>query len=304
MRTWSSWLRRNTFRNSTINKIRKVAAELTYDAVHVISHGPFTAALCDEKYRKGKALWVSFHDHYTTTTTTLEETRDLWNKADRRLMISKELGEEYLRLFGDKDFETITDGVSEEELSAPNTVVPPTVTIYFAGLLHLQYLPLFEVLADALHLLSQQGFSFTLVLRGTQHVSFLENKAFKTEYRRDFISDKEIKEELDSATILYLPIQFMVSDFYLYSLSTKMISYLGGAGSILYHGPSESAACNLLKKTNSGICCTSLDVNELAESIKQVLNDKGNVSANAKVLAQKEFSLRKIQQRFWQESPA
>lgn len=302
LRTWATWLRENTFRPLTVRQIRKQAAAIPYDAIHVVNHSAFSAALCDDTFCANKPLWVSFHDHFTTTSTSSEATGALWNRADRRLVISPELGEEYQRLFGTKDYDIITDGVSEEEISVPHDTIPSVATIYFAGLLHIEYLPLFEVLADALDQLSKQGFAFKLILRGTQKVKFLNNRAFETEYRTDFISDKEIKEELDSATILYLPIKFSIPNFYLYSLSTKMISYLGGSGSILYHGPGDSAACKLLQKTESAVCCTSLDAQELAAAITKLLTEKTAASHNAKVLARNEFNLRNIQQRFWQAS--
>lgn len=302
LRTWSTWLREKAFRPLTIKQIRSKAATIPYDIIHVVNHSAFSSALCDEAFCSGKALWVSFHDHFTTTNTSASATADLWNRADRRLVISPELGEEYQRLFGEKDFQVITDGVDDDEISVPNPSIPSTITIYFAGLLHIEYLPLFEVLADSLDQLSKQGLNFNLVLRGTQQVKFLHNRSFKTIYKSEFISDKEIKEELDAATILYLPIKFSIPNFYLYSLSTKMISYLGGSGSILYHGPGESAACKLLQKTDSAVCCTSLNADELADCIRVLLTGKSEVSKNAKLLARKEFNLKNIQQRFWQAS--
>lgn len=302
LRTWTTWLRENAFRSLTIRRIRKEAQALSYDAIHVVNHSAFSSALCDESFCAGKPLWVSFHDHFTTTSTSATATMDLWNRADRRLVISPELGHEYQRLFGQKEFEVITDGVSAEEISTPNTNAPEVTSIYFAGLLHIEYLPLFEVLADALDKLTKEGFAFKLILRGTQQVKFLNNRSFQTEYRSDFISDLEVKKELDAATILYLPIKFSIRNFYLYSLSTKMISYLGGSGAILYHGPEDSAACKLLQKTDSAICCTSLQTSELCAAIKCPISEINWVSHYAKVLANNEFCLVNIQRRFWQAS--
>jgi len=248
-----------------------------------------------------KPIWVSFHDHFSTTGSSFNDAKKLWNRADRRLVISRELGDEYQKLFDSKDFEIITDGVSEEEISAPHAVVESPIVIYFTGLLHIEYMPLFLVLANALDLLSEQGLSFNLILRGTQDVHFLNNRSFKTEYRYDFISDDEVKRELDRASILYLPIKFVIPDFYLYSLSTKMVSYLGGSGAILYHGPSDSAACHLLQTTKAAVCSSSLNKEELAATILTLATTKNNISSNAKRLAQTQFDLTSIQKRFWQE---
>jgi hypothetical protein len=174
------------------------------------------------------------------------------------------------------------------------------ITIYFAGLLHIDYYPLFEILADALDLISKKGFKFRLILRGAQNIDFLNNRAFEVDYRSDFVTDKEIKQELDSASILYLPIKFSEPDFYLYSLSTKMIGYLGASGSILYHGPLNSAACKLLNNSKSAACCGALNVNEVVELILSMLNED-EYSINAKKLARENFNLKNIQNQFWQE---
>lgn len=300
LRNFSQWLRENAFKSVTENRIIEAGSKIEYDVLHVVNHGIFSNALTQNFLNKDKKLWVSFHDHYSTCSP-FNDTQHLWNLANRRLVISDELGLEYQRVFGKKEYEVITDGVSEFEISNPSKVNNSPIIIYFAGLLHLDYLPLFKILADTLDVLCKQGFTFKLVLRGTQTVEFLNGRLFETEYRRDFIGDDQIKLELDAATILYLPIKFNLPEFYLYSLSTKMVSYLGGSGGILFHGPKDSAACNLLSSTQSAICCTSLDTKDLGNSIKTLLkNGTTDFSQNAKELAATRFNLSKIQSKFWQ----
>ena len=295
------WLRESVFKFWTINRIRKAAKNLAYDVLHVVNHGPFSAALCTDFFCNGKQLWVSFHDHFSTTYSNFYDAEKLWNAADRRLVISKELGTQYQKLFGNKPYVTITDGVKESELSEPSTVKQAPVVIYFAGLLHLEYVALFKVLADALDLLAKQGLEFKLVLRGTQVIKFLDNRSFKVNYRPTTLNDKELKDELDSASILYLPIKFTTPDFYRYSLSTKMVGYLGGSGAILYHGPADSAACISLKNANAAVYCTALNVKDMAESILNLLDNNAAISCNAKKLAVEQFNLASIQKLFWQE---
>jgi hypothetical protein len=216
-------------------------------------------------------------------------------------MISRELGNEYQRVFGDKPFEVITDGVATEEISQPEPVAGKSpVTIYFAGLLHIDYLPLFNVLADSLEVLAWQAIPVKLILRGTSSVGFLNNRSFEVEYKQGFVTDEEVKKELDAADILYLPIKFNLPAFYLYSLSTKMVSYLGGCGTILYHGPKDSAACNFLRSNQGAICCTTLEVNDLANAVKECLQTDATFSANAKKMAFDHFLLSTLQNRFWQ----
>lgn len=300
LRSFFKYLREVLFFPATKRKLKKVASEIPFDVLHVINHGIYSTVLCENNFLKDRKLWVSFHDHFSTTYSSFEDASLLWNKADRRFLISKELGEEYQRLFGVKKFELITDGVEISEISKPKELnINNVVKIYFAGLLHLEYYPLFEVLADALDQMSNKGISFKLIMRGTQKLNFLKNRNFIVDYRSDFVSDKEVKEELDDADILYLPIKFSISDFYLYSLSTKMIGYLGSSGRILYHGPKDSAACKVLERNNAAISCVSLDVNDMIDSLEKILKADVMVSHNAKIMAKDNFILEDIQKLFW-----
>jgi glycosyltransferase involved in cell wall biosynthesis len=300
LRRFSFWLREKALLPLTINRIRKAALTIQYDVIHIVQHGPFSTALCSDKFCAGKALWVSFHDHFSTTDTSFTDTKTLWDLADRRLVISNELGNEYQKQFGQKAFEVITDGVNINDLNKPSAEKQSPVIVYFGGLLHIGYLQLFEVLASALDLLTVQGYSFRLILRGTPTVAFLSKRSFEVVYMPLSFNNAELNAELNSAAILYLPIKFTHADFYLYSLSTKMVGYLGAAGATLYHGPADSAACNLLKAANAALCCSSLDAVEMAAAIVGLLNNKLEISGNAKVLAHQQFNLVEIQGRFWQ----
>jgi hypothetical protein len=301
IRDFSNRLRDDILRSWNIKKIRKAAAAISCDVIHVVNHGPFSNALTGQPSLAGKELWVSFHDHFSTTFSSVDDARQLWHAAHRRLVISNELALEYQRLFGQADFEIITDGVADYEVRLPSSVIESPVQVYFAGLLHLDYKPLFEVLGAALDELSNEGFKFKFILRGTQMVDFLNNRNFETEFRPVTLNSDELKAELDASSILYLPIKFSVPDFYLYSLSTKMVGYLGGRGAILYHGPADSAAANLLAKTYAAMCCYTLNASDLVLSIKELLADKSKISGNAKKLASSAFNLKTMQSRFWGE---
>jgi hypothetical protein len=297
LRTFGRFIREKLFLKQKAERIKKVASSIECDVIHVINHGPHSTVLCDDQF-SDKPLWVSFHDHFSTCSTFVDA-QTLWNKASRRLMISKELGIAYQQLFGNKEFEIITDGVLAEEISIPTAEARSTISVYFAGLLHIDYLPLFEVLADALELLTNNGTPCELVLRGTQPVDFLEGRSFKLDYRSDFVTDESIKKELDEADILYLPIKFTLPDFYLYSLSTKMVGYLGASGAILYHGPHDSAACNLLRSNGASENYSAYDAVELKGLILKLLRNKLSISTNAKTLAKEQFDLSKIRNQFW-----
>jgi hypothetical protein len=303
LRRWAMNLQTGTFKSGTIKRIRKAVSRIECDVIHVANHGPFSAALCDDIERSGKPLWVSFHDHFATTGGFVEDTGRLWKLANRRLVISEQLGNEYSRLFGKQSFEIITDGVLKDELSLPAPISRKSITVYFAGLLHFDYLPLFKVLADALTMIAKQGIDVKLVLRGTLKVDFLANRNFEVEYRPVTLNNAELKKELDEASILYLPIKFSIPEFYLYSLSTKMVGYLAAPGTILYHGPGDSAACRLLTDTDSAVSCHTLEVNDLVNAIQTIVNSKENsYSINAKQVVKERFILENIRRRFWQTS--
>ncbi|TWR27573.1 glycosyltransferase family 4 protein [Mucilaginibacter pallidiroseus] len=301
VRTFITWLRFKVFRSATIQKIQAAAQQFDHDVLHVVDHSPFSAALCSSAAACAKPLWVSFHDHFNTTQGSYKNSFTLWTRASRRLVISEELGLEYQRLFGKQSFELITDGVKDQEINLAAPANNDVKLIYFAGLLHIAYMPLFAVLADALDALTANGYKFKLILRGTQNLAFLSARSFEVDYRPTTLDNNQLKTELDASDMLYLPIKFSNPDFYLYSLSTKMVGYLGAPGSILYHGPADSAACNLLSKNQAAVCSTSLDKQKVAEDILHLITNGQVVSANAKKLAAERFDMDRIQKRFWQE---
>lgn len=310
IKPWARWKLRNLltrwrigfFKPYTIRKIQNAAIKIEYDVLHVINHYTFSAALCHKPFTDGKQLWVSFHDHYDEIKSPVEDTRKLWLQANRRLVISNELGNKYKEEFGDYPFEIVTDGVKDNELTVSSNGTNSPAVVYFAGLLHITYLPLFETLANALDALTRRGYSFKLILRGTQNLNFLQGRSFVTEYRPMTLNNSDLKAELDAADILYLPIKFTNPHFYLYSLSTKMVGYLAAPGAILYHGPADSAANHLLTQTEAAVSFKSIDIEEMTDCIIQLLATRQQLSANAKILAKNRFEMSAMQNRFWQSA--
>ena len=303
VRNFMMWLNERVFKIVTEAKIRKAAKSMYFDVVHVINQGPFSTALCKSFFLQNKQLWVSFHDDFSVIKSSFKDANLLWQLADRRLVISKEMGEHYNYVFEKKDYEIITDGIETDEICESSDCLLNADTthfiIYFAGLLHIDYYPLFQTLAEALDSLVVHHFSFTLQLRGTQKINFLEQRKFKVEYLPFTLDEATLKNELWNAHFLYLPIKFEPAQFAAYSLSTKMIGYLGAPGNILYHGPKESAVYNLLKYYKASINCTSLDMNEMIETLRGFISNTSSISVNAKLLAKEKFDLVTIQNLFW-----
>ena len=301
LRTLGFWMRNRLFKPVTVKRIREAARKIEYDVLHVVCHGPYCATLCTDEFCRGKELWVSFHDHFATMPGSAHDAGLLWKRADRRLVVSEEMAAEYTRLFGPGAYELITDGVETAEMSQPAQQIGTPVTIYFFGLLHFEYIPLFKALANALDALARRGMAFKLLLRGTGRLGFLAGRSFETEYRPFTLNSADLKAELDAADILYFPVKFTPPEFYLYGLSTKMVGYLGAPGTILYHGPADAVACRLLKKWDAAVFCGSLDTRDLITCLQQLLGQGRPVSANAKALATAQFDLARIRARFWGE---
>jgi hypothetical protein len=299
IRTFIIWVRNNIWVWFAAPKFRKIAESVSFDILHIVDHGPFSNILCNEANIRDKEIWVSFHDYFTTSKGKMENTRILWQVAARRFVISEEMGVQYQKLFGIRDYRVVTDGLYLTEISNPSVKAEEIITVYFSGLVHIDYLPLFKGLTDAMDLLVEEGVKIRLLLRGAQKINFLNDRNFLVEYLPFTLDNSELKKELDQASILYLPVKFSQKDFYLYSLSTKMVGYLGGAGVILYHGPADSAACNLLKKHNASICCYSLSPGDLKEAIKVCLKNGRKISADAKQLAMNKFDMNSIREKFW-----
>lgn len=297
LRNLNSFFQRNLFASYNKKQILKTALSLDVDVLHIVDQGILLSCLCEPWSRKDKQLWISFHDHYTQVSS-YENTKVLWENADRRFVISRELGDYYQAIFSNKPFEIITDGVKPEEISIPKRIESDIITLYFGGLLHYHYQELFKSLITALNNYPD-NLKFKLIIRGTEPLKSLNAGKILIEYRNDFVSDEEIKNEIDAADILYLPIKFTSPEFYKYSLSTKMIGYLSAPGTILYHGPEDSALCKLLCEHKAAVCCTSLQIDNIEKCLLKIFEGDLSYSKNSKELINKKFLLEQQHKKFW-----
>ncbi|MDQ6707562.1 MAG: hypothetical protein M3Z85_16485, partial [Acidobacteriota bacterium] len=112
----------------------------------------------------------------------------------------------------------------------------------------------------------------------------------------------QVQRDLEFADLLYMPMPFGVEhqNFARYSLSTKMVTYVGSALPILYHGPRTSAAYDLLEKNHAAIFLTTLDPAEIAATLARVdAKQRSAVARNALALGRREFMLENQVQKFW-----
>jgi glycosyltransferase involved in cell wall biosynthesis len=289
--------------------LKRLCREAGARAVHAIAHGGIDF---HHAYRAARALGIPFvlqvHDDavYTSGGRVPRRTmsrclREAWANADARFVVSRELGEEYNRRYGTREFVIVTDGA--DEVAAAARPAPRTMRIYFMGLFHLEYEANLQALIDAVAQIRDEGIwdlppSITLRcghIRPYLHRSFVHVLAFG--------SEADVQADFSDADSLYLPLPFDDAHraFVTYSLSTKMVTYLASGIPILYHGPPETAACNLLSQNRAAALITSLEPTEIADTLRRLVNDpaSSDIAANALALARKSFRRSQQHERFW-----
>jgi glycosyltransferase involved in cell wall biosynthesis len=119
-----------------------------------------------------------------------------------------------------------------------------------------------------------------------------------------FGSEADVARDLEQADLVYLPLPFGATfePFVKFSLSTKLITYLGSGVPILYHGPRIAAVADLLTENDAALVQTALDADSLATRLIQFQKQPAlarQKAANALRLARRDFTLRAQRDRFW-----
>lgn len=224
-----------------------------------------------------------------------------WREAANRFVISPEIGKEYSRRYGRREWLQVTDGL-EEIPDGPRPQVQERCNIYFAGGMNVPYEPNFLAVQQALKTLAS-GEQKTLprfILRGGRRIAGEDPLAPPLE-PLPFGSREDVARDMEQADLLYLPlsIEAKFSNFAKFSLSTKMVRYLASGLPIFYHGPKESAVNRLLSKYGACAACFSNEPQEILEAIHQALNRRAELVASALRLGREKFQLVEIRQRFW-----
>jgi hypothetical protein len=114
--------------------------------------------------------------------------------------------------------------------------------------------------------------------------------------------ERIVEKDMLSADLLYQPLPFGPStlNFRRFSMSTKMVTYLGSGLPILYHGPDDAAACHLLAEHGAAIVCTTLDAQTIARQLVEGDTHRKAIVNGALRLARARFMLIDQQHRFWE----
>jgi glycosyltransferase involved in cell wall biosynthesis len=281
-------------------------------ALHAIAHGglDFYHAYYVAK-KLGRPFFLHIHDDLLYTIRGYQRNkvhsalRTCWNGASARFVIGKELGDEYVRRYGEQSYTVITDGLREvNELQSPGASAR-RMRIYFMGLFHLEYEENFRTLLAALaRIRNDSGVDLSATFRcGGVRPKVIHGHE---KYVRilPFGGESDVERDLAEADLLYLPLPFQTAaqPFVRFSLSTKLVTYLGSGIPILYHGPSQSAACYLLKDNDAGALCTTEDVETMTSTLTSLLENKATgslLARNAGKLARSRFMLKDIRNNFW-----
>lgn len=301
------------FRRRFAKRLAKICVDSRARAIHAVAHGGldfYDAYLLSRKLNI--PFFLQVHDDLAYTggasrvpAGTLSRClTEAWQGARARFVISSELGSEYTKRYGEREFAIVTDGL--DRVSATARCHMKQLRIYFMGLFHIGYEKNLEALIKAIDLLppdlpAARNCSITLRCDYIRPAVLRQSPLLRV---LPFGSEADVQADLANADCLYLPLHFGDADrpFAAYSLSTKMVTYLGSGIPILYHGPVGTAAYNMLEKERSAALATSLDPSETAHVLAEFLkNDTAcRLAENALQLARRSFLRSTQHAKFWQ----
>jgi hypothetical protein len=291
--------------------LKQLCLKLRARAIHVVPHAVLDFAQAHAVARElALPFFISMHDDlaYTAGNTARREhgeaaIRNAWRGASACFVISEALGREYCQRYGARDYHVVTDGLSA--LTQPRLGADSNeVRIYFMGLFHMVYERNLRALLDGVKIFERQHPSIGVRLTcRCEHIRPHVLDGAKAVTVLPFASEAQVRQDMESADLLYMPIPFgeAYENFARYSLSTKMVTYAGSGVPILYHGPTASAAYDLLHKNNAAILLDTLEPEEIAETLSGLTWEKRtDIATNALALAEREFMLVDQTRKFWE----
>lgn len=289
-------------------KLDVLLNDLNPDHVHTIVQGRGYIQCLSWCARNSIPLSISVHDDIEHLTIGdpfgwffRRKAAQAWRQACLRFVISSEIAEEYSSRYGKRPWLQITDGL-EQFASAPRGPSDRRLCVYFAGALNVPYEPNFLALQRALKLFagSHPDWEVRILLRGGRSIKGEDTSAPKFEVL-PFASPAVVSDDLQNVDLLYLPLslQDKYANFARFSLSTKLITYLGSGIPILYHGPSQGAAYNLLRSNTASLFWHSCNPSELITILENYPSNGLESVQGALAYANQRLAIGGIRQRFW-----
>ena len=290
----------------------KQKLELTFrqygvTAIHAIPQGMDFAYAFEVAEKLSLPYYLNVHDELDYNLKgclelpeAKQQLAKVWQRATGRMVISDVMGKAYCERFGEQSYTVVTDGIS----SLPSSITPissKSLRVYFMGAVHLSYRDNFVNLVMGLDRFSREHPDWTVSFAIRGHVPFnLPAVNIPVEYL-PWGTEEEVSQDFKRIDLLYLPLPFgeEYSSFSRYSLSTKMVTYLGSGRPILYHGPQDAAASQLLSDARAGVFLTSLNPEIISRSLYDPDRSLTQCVEQALVMARAQFLLPDVQKRFW-----
>jgi hypothetical protein len=274
--------------------------------LHAVPHSLDFAAVQWVAARLQLPMFLSVHDDpgyvlrgKVERSFVLSRLGKAWQGADQCFVICEEMGLEMCRRYGERPYVIVTDGL-ETIAPSPKPAVAGRLSVYFMGGASIPYGDNFQCLLNALAAKREEGIDARLITRAGRLPYRLNSQGVPIE-SRPWAPQAAVLCDFDAVDVAYLPLPFGVdhAEFARFSMSTKMVTYLGSGVPILFHGPMASAAGALLRTANAALLADSLDTRVLAETLAVGADRASIVAGNALRLARERFLLADVRDRFW-----
>jgi hypothetical protein len=292
------------FSNQFKSRLERICCEEGARAIHAIPHGLDFWYAFQVAQKLEIPYYLNVHDDLRYNLRGRPEMRaairrlgEVWTKAAHCFVISESMGRECCLRYGERPYTIITDGLTDLP-DGPRPLPAKSLRVYFGGAIHESYRPNFRCLLRALEILRRKlpDTAITMTCRGS---AAIEGGDFPVRVL-PWASEAAVARDLEEVDLLYLPLPFdrKYEPFYRFSLSTKLVTYLGSGLPILFHGPPNSALGELLSQHQAGILLGSLDPARVADSLLET-RDRTEIVRNALELGRRRFWLADQRRRFW-----
>lgn len=301
------WSLDGVYRRSYEKKLKKLLVERGVTLMVITPHGYETVPAVNvaQELKIPFGFYVQDDLEYVSHTHPLLKLMiaangEGWRNACVRFVISREIGEEYSRRYGQREFVVVTDGLREIAAGA-KPIVEKRLRVYFMGLYHFSYNPNLRAFLDCLKILRASLPDWKIEFTARCGRIHFEPDADVKVTVLPYATEREVEEDLQSADLLYLPLPFAEDAMAMsrFSLSTKLVTYLGSGIPILYHGPEDAAANRLLADANAAIRLNTNEPEMMARILMDGLKKRNEIVENALKLARERFDLKVQQKKFW-----
>ena len=297
----------SVFESRFKSRLRKIIVERGIQAIHVIPHAFELVPAWSVAQEMGIPFFLYVHDElqyvasgHSSMKRMIETLGNAWRGAADVFVISDEMGKEYSARYGARQYEAITDGLTTVAKS-PLPRPARSLRVYFMGLFHFRYQANLRALLEALKLVRKDHPDWDIsVTCRCRSIFGITETAFPLTVL-PFASEAEVAKDMLNADLLYQPLPFESDavNFGKFSLSTKLVTYLGSGLPILYHGPQDTAARRLLAHHEAAVTATTLDPQAIAQLLMDAMQRRDAIVNNALRLAREQFMLADEQRRFW-----